>query len=150
MYQIEIKHDGLNKYRVIKGTDKYVVEQKARVQLMDWDNMWKKKQALQAEKAAREKAASEKEQKREGNETEGKDEGRRIGGESERRGRGTEERAGTGGTGGARKDERRAIRREQGTRRQQRWKDIVNCRAVSENAAADHRAVPHRRTKVSY
>jgi restriction system protein len=65
MYQVEIKHDGLNKYRVIKGTDKYVVEQKARVQLVDWDNMWEKKLALQAEKAARERAASEKEQKKE-------------------------------------------------------------------------------------
>ena len=65
MYQIEIKHDGLNKYRVIKGTDKYVVEQKARVQLRDWDTMWEKKLALQAEKSTRERAASEKEQKRE-------------------------------------------------------------------------------------
>lgn len=28
MYFVEIKHDGLHKYRVIKGKEKYVVEQK--------------------------------------------------------------------------------------------------------------------------
>jgi restriction system protein len=29
MYEIEIRHDGLNKYRVVKGNNSYVVEQKA-------------------------------------------------------------------------------------------------------------------------
>ena len=42
MYQIEIRHDGLNKYRVIKGTEKAVLEQKARVQAAAWNEMWAK------------------------------------------------------------------------------------------------------------
>lgn len=64
MYQIEITHDGLHKYRVIKGTDQYVVEQKARVQLAKWDEMWEKKQAQIRKKQAREQRAQEKAQKK--------------------------------------------------------------------------------------
>lgn len=44
IYQAEVRHGGLNKYRVIKGSDKYVVEQKARAQLRAWEEMWEKKQ----------------------------------------------------------------------------------------------------------
>jgi len=43
MWQIEISHPGLNKYRLIKGTDKYVVEQKAAAQKAMWDEMWQRK-----------------------------------------------------------------------------------------------------------
>ncbi|HUI29008.1 MAG TPA: restriction endonuclease [Candidatus Acidoferrales bacterium] len=43
MWEVELKHDGLNKYRLIKGTDKYVVEQKAAAQKAVWDEMWRKK-----------------------------------------------------------------------------------------------------------
>ena len=64
MYQIEISHDGLHKYRVIKGTDKYVVEQKARAQLAKWDDMWQKKQTQLRKKRMREEKAREKEQKK--------------------------------------------------------------------------------------
>lgn len=64
MHQIEVKHDGLNKYRVIKGSDPYVVEQKAKMQVRDWDELWKKKRAIEAGKAARENAAWEKEEKK--------------------------------------------------------------------------------------
>ncbi|MBD3347165.1 MAG: restriction endonuclease [Chitinivibrionales bacterium] len=64
MYQIEISHDGLHKYRIIKGTDKYVVEQKAQVQLAKWDEMWQKKQEELRKKEAREQEAREKEQKK--------------------------------------------------------------------------------------
>lgn len=64
MYQIELKHDGLNKYRVIKGSDRYVVQQKAEMQRRDWDEMWRKKLDKDAEKAVREKAAREKEEKK--------------------------------------------------------------------------------------
>lgn len=63
MYQIELKHEGLNKYRVIKGTDPHVVQQKAEMQRRDWDEMWEKKQEQQAKNAAREQAAREKEEK---------------------------------------------------------------------------------------
>ena len=38
MYEMEVRHSGLGKYRYIKGRDKYVVEQKARAQQIQWDN----------------------------------------------------------------------------------------------------------------
>jgi restriction system protein len=43
MWQIEVRHNGLKKYRLIRGTDQYVVEQKAAVQKAAWDEMWQKK-----------------------------------------------------------------------------------------------------------
>ena len=36
-YSIEVRHEGLHKYREIKGNDKYIVEQKARAQRAVWD-----------------------------------------------------------------------------------------------------------------
>lgn len=47
MYEMEVKHKGLHKYRLIRGTDQYVVEQKAQAQVKTWDEMWKKKQDAQ-------------------------------------------------------------------------------------------------------
>lgn len=64
MYEIELQHDGLNKYRVIRGRDKYVVLQKAEMQKRAWDEMWEKKQAIEAQKTARQIAAQEKEEKK--------------------------------------------------------------------------------------
>lgn len=58
MYEIEISHKGLNKYRHIKGWDKNIIEQKARTQQAVWDEMWEKR--LTAEKKA-----SSKEEKKE-------------------------------------------------------------------------------------
>lgn len=43
MWYIEIRHEGLNKYRVIRGQDKYVVEQIAAAQQAVWNGMWQKK-----------------------------------------------------------------------------------------------------------
>ncbi len=43
MWQIEVRHSGLNKYRLIRGTDQYVVEQKAAAQKAAWEEMWRKK-----------------------------------------------------------------------------------------------------------
>jgi restriction system protein len=43
MYEIEVKHTGLNKYRHIRGSDKYVVEQKARMLSAQWDDEWARK-----------------------------------------------------------------------------------------------------------
>lgn len=65
MHIIEIKHEGLNKYRVIKGADPYVVRQKAIVQQKAWDEMWERKKRLQDEREVRERGAREKEQKKE-------------------------------------------------------------------------------------
>ena len=39
-YQMEVRHSGLNKYRLVKGPDKYVVEQKAKAQLAVWNEQW--------------------------------------------------------------------------------------------------------------
>lgn len=64
IYEIEIRHDGLNKYRHIRGRDRSVVEEKAQAQAAVWDDQWDKKQAAEARKSAREQAASEKEAKK--------------------------------------------------------------------------------------
>lgn len=64
MYWIEVRHEGLHKYRMIKGNDKYVVEQKAFLQRQQWDEMWKKKQEAERKRRERENSAMEKEQKK--------------------------------------------------------------------------------------
>jgi restriction system protein len=43
LYQIEVRHPGLNKYRLIRGNEKYVVEQQAASQLAIWNETWAKK-----------------------------------------------------------------------------------------------------------
>ncbi|MCA1060143.1 restriction endonuclease [Rossellomorea aquimaris] len=65
MYQREIKHDGLNKYRVIKGDSYYVVEQKALAQVNQWDEMWRKKKETEMKKVERDNIIREKEAKKE-------------------------------------------------------------------------------------
>lgn len=64
MYRIEIKHEGLNKYREIKGKDLHVVQQKALMQELQWEEQWNKRQEMEAKRAAREAAAQKKEEKR--------------------------------------------------------------------------------------
>ena len=51
-YEMTVRHDGLGKYQVVRGDDKYVVEQKARAKMQQWDDMWQRKQrkALAAER----------------------------------------------------------------------------------------------------
>jgi restriction system protein len=64
MYWIEIKHEGLHKYRLIKGNDKYVVEQKAYLQEKQWEEMWERKQEVERKKLDRELVVMEKAQKK--------------------------------------------------------------------------------------
>lgn len=45
-YQITVRHDGLNKIRVISGTDRWTVEERARLQTAAWDQSW----AIRSEK----------------------------------------------------------------------------------------------------
>jgi len=40
MYEIEIRHDGLHKYRHIRGNNREVVAQKAEAQIKAWAEMW--------------------------------------------------------------------------------------------------------------
>lgn len=65
MWEIEVRHDGLNKYRHIRGSDKYIVEQKASVQQLAWDEIWEKKQVAEQKKSDREAAIKNKEEKKE-------------------------------------------------------------------------------------
>lgn len=65
MYEIEVRHEGLNKYRVIRGKDYYIVQQKAEMQKRQWDEMWERKQEQLRKKQERERAAKEKQQKKE-------------------------------------------------------------------------------------
>ncbi|CAM3870003.1 restriction endonuclease [Mesobacillus thioparans] len=64
MYWIEVRHEGLHKYRVIKGNNRYVVEQKAYLQEKQWEEMWKKKKDAEKKKLERENMAFEKAQKK--------------------------------------------------------------------------------------
>ena len=64
MWQIEVRHEGLNKYRHIRGSDKYVVEQKANAQKLAWDEMWEKKQAAEQKKMERDAVIRSKEEKK--------------------------------------------------------------------------------------
>lgn len=50
MWEIEVMHEGLNKYRHIRGTDRYVVEQKAFAQQLAWNEMWEKKLEIEESK----------------------------------------------------------------------------------------------------
>ncbi|OGQ99467.1 MAG: hypothetical protein A2521_00730 [Deltaproteobacteria bacterium RIFOXYD12_FULL_57_12] len=65
IWEIEVRHDGLGKYRHIRGSDKYVVEQKASYQKLQWDEQWQRK--LEADHRAQERrlAAEQKERLRE-------------------------------------------------------------------------------------
>ncbi len=60
MWLIEVTHPELNRYRRITGSDRYVVEQKARAQQATWDDMWRRHQEAESKKAAREAASREK------------------------------------------------------------------------------------------
>lgn len=61
MWEIEVRHPQLNKYRHIRGANRQVVEQKAIAQMAAWDEMWTKKEAAAKKKAAREAGLRNKE-----------------------------------------------------------------------------------------
>ena len=64
MWEIEVSHAGLNKYRHIRGSDQHVVEQKAAAQRLVWDEMWDKKQAAEKKRAEKERLLQNREQKK--------------------------------------------------------------------------------------
>ena len=43
IWEVEVRHEGLNKYRHIRGSDRYVVEQKAQAQRLAWEVTWEKR-----------------------------------------------------------------------------------------------------------
>ena len=65
MWEIEVRHTGLNKYRHIRGSDRSVVDSKARAQQHQWDEMWEKKMAAEEKKRNREAAIRSKEENKE-------------------------------------------------------------------------------------
>jgi len=64
MWEIEVSHEGLNKYRHIRGSDRYVVEQKAASQRLVWDEMWEKKLISEKKRKNKEAAIRSKEEKK--------------------------------------------------------------------------------------
>ncbi len=56
MWEIEVRHDRLGKYRHIRGSIKEVVEQKALYQKLQWDEQWQRK--LEADRRIQEKERS--------------------------------------------------------------------------------------------
>ena len=44
LYQIEVSHSGLNKYRIVKGSTRWEAEQKANALRAQWNEQWKRKQ----------------------------------------------------------------------------------------------------------
>jgi len=63
MYQIELTHPGLNKYRLIKGQDPEVVQQKAAAQQAAWAEMWARKCAVEDRRANQEHNAGQAEER---------------------------------------------------------------------------------------
>ena len=46
MHHIDLKHEGLRKFRRLSGADKYVLEQRARIQTEKWDERWRRRLLL--------------------------------------------------------------------------------------------------------
>jgi len=65
MYQIDIRNDTLNKYRVIRGSDPFVVQQKALAQLAQWEEMAQRRRETEARQAERGRRSQQKEENKE-------------------------------------------------------------------------------------
>lgn len=53
MWQIEIRHDGLHKYRVVKGATQQIAELRAEMQLRAWNEQWERVQGTRSRQVAR-------------------------------------------------------------------------------------------------
>ncbi len=62
-YVVEVWHDELNKYQIIRGDSKYVVEQKLTAKVTQWDEMWERKRAAEEKRIEREQLAHDKKEK---------------------------------------------------------------------------------------
>jgi restriction system protein len=60
VYEVRVTHPGLNKFRVIRGSDKGVVEAKAQFLIKAWDEEWARKQERQNRSIIRERAKLDK------------------------------------------------------------------------------------------
>ena len=50
MWQVEVRHKELNKFRLVRGRDKYVVEQTAAALKASWDEIWRRRQEKEDKK----------------------------------------------------------------------------------------------------
>src|SRR5258708_3558066 len=53
MWQIEIRHDGLHKYRVIKGASHEIAQLRAEMQMRAWNDQWERVQGTRSRQSAR-------------------------------------------------------------------------------------------------
>jgi len=60
VWQIEVRHEGLNRYRLVRGTNQHVVAQTAAAQRAIWDEMWARRLATQRKVSARARSARDK------------------------------------------------------------------------------------------
>lgn len=63
-YQVEVWHDGLSKYQIIRGDNEYVVGKKAQAKMAQWDEMWERKTAVEKARIERQLHAQNKEEKK--------------------------------------------------------------------------------------
>ena len=61
IWQIEIRHDGLGKYRMVRGYDREVVARMAVAQQAAWDEMWERKQERDSRDAERQQRKMDRE-----------------------------------------------------------------------------------------
>lgn len=52
-YSVEVKHSGLNKYRIVKGNTKSEAQAKANALLLQWDEQWKRKREAEKNRSIR-------------------------------------------------------------------------------------------------
>ena len=53
-YEVEVRHDGLSRYQVVRGDDEYVVQQKALAKAAQWDEMYSRKVTQEQKRRERE------------------------------------------------------------------------------------------------
>ena len=63
-YEVEIRHDDLGKYQIIRGDDPDVVEQKAQAKMHQWDDMWDRKQKAEEKRLDLQQRAEETQDKK--------------------------------------------------------------------------------------
>lgn len=61
MWQCEIRHDGLHKYRVVKGETQAIMQLRGEMQMRSWNEQWERVQASQAKRQCQLNAAHAKE-----------------------------------------------------------------------------------------
>lgn len=63
-YEIEIRHDGLSKYQLVRGDDSFVVERKVYAKMVQWDEMWRKRVATEEKRREHQNRIQEIEEKK--------------------------------------------------------------------------------------